>query len=82
MIYGWKEKLQGAYGEYAKPEDIPPIIAFLESMNEWLYGDGQDSNRGTFVNKIIRVIIYDERKKSPYKELKLFLRQLSSSKRT
>ena len=52
MIYGWKEKLQGTYGEYVKPEEIPPIIEFLEAMNEWLYGDGQDSNRGTFVNKI------------------------------
>ena len=55
LIYGWKEKLQGPYGEYARPEEIPPIIAFLESMNEWLYGDGQESNRGTFVNKINEV---------------------------
>ena len=55
LIYGWKEKLQGPYGEYARPEEIPPIIAFLESMNEWLYGDGQESNCGTYVNKINEV---------------------------
>lgn len=24
-------------------------------MNDWLYGDGQESNRGTYVNKINEV---------------------------
>lgn len=55
MIYGWKEKLNGSHKEYAKPEQIPPIIKFLEEMNEWLYGEGEQSNRGVYVNKINEV---------------------------
>lgn len=41
LTYSWKEKLCGSHQEFGKPEEIPGIVSFLESINEWLYGDGQ-----------------------------------------
>lgn len=56
LIYSWKERLTtGPHREYAKPEEIPQIIQFLEGENEWLYADGQNSNRGTYNERINNV---------------------------
>lgn len=30
MAYNWKEKLKGSHKNYAKPEQIPEILALLE----------------------------------------------------
>ncbi len=47
--YTWKDRLtSGNYREYIKEEEIPPIIAMLESINEWLYGEGQHAARGQY----------------------------------
>lgn len=55
LIYSWKERLTGSHQGYAKPEEIPQIIKFLEGENEWLYSDGQNSNRGTYNERINNV---------------------------
>lgn len=52
LAYNWKEKLQGSHKPYAKPDGIPHIISHMEQISEWLYGEGQDSNRGTYAQKI------------------------------
>jgi heat shock protein 4 len=52
LLYRWKSNLTGSHQEYARPEEIPDIIKFLENENEWLYSDGQNSNRGTYSEKI------------------------------
>lgn len=55
LSYKWKEKLNGSHKIYAKPESIPDIIALLEQTSEWLYGQGKQSNRGTYNTKIEQV---------------------------
>ena len=55
LSYTWREKLNGKFQEYTRPEDVAPLLSFLEAMSEWLYGEGQESNRGTYVNKINEV---------------------------
>lgn len=52
LAYNWKEKLLGSHKPYVKPEAAPEIIAHLEKISEWLYSEGQDSNRGTYAQKI------------------------------
>jgi molecular chaperone DnaK (HSP70) len=41
MIYNWKEKINGNYREFAKENEVPEILQFLEVQNEWLYNEGQ-----------------------------------------
>jgi hypothetical protein len=48
LAYNWKEKLNGNYKEFAKPEEIPPIIQFMEQQSEWLYDEGLNSTRGIY----------------------------------
>lgn len=55
LAYNWKEKLHGSHKQYARPESIPQTVAFLEQISQWLYGEGNESNRGTYVNKIEQV---------------------------
>lgn len=55
LIYSWKERLTGSHKDYAKAEQIPQIIKFLEGENDWLYSDGQNSNRGTYNERINNV---------------------------
>ena len=52
MVYNWKEKIQGSHQAYAVPESIPDILNFLEQMGNWVYDEGQDSNRGVYIEKI------------------------------
>lgn len=44
--------MTGSHKEYVKPEEIPAIVKFLEDQNEWLYSEGQNSNRGTYNERI------------------------------
>ncbi len=55
LSYKWKEKLNGSHKIYAKPESIPEILTLLEQTSEWLYGQGKQSNRGTYNTKIEQV---------------------------
>ena len=48
MIYGWKEKLGDSHKDFAKAEEVPDILAFLEGQKEWLYNDGENSSRGIY----------------------------------
>ena len=48
MAYSWREKLAGNYAEYARPEEVQPIIAFLQEQSDWLYGEGTDASRGVY----------------------------------
>lgn len=52
LIYQWKDRLTKSHQQYAKPEEIQPILAFLEETSAWLYDEGQNANRGTYANKI------------------------------
>lgn len=52
LIYRWKANLAGSHQEYSRPEETSDILAFLEKENEWLYNDGQNSNRGTYNDRI------------------------------
>jgi hypothetical protein len=54
-LYNWKEKINGSHRDYTKPEESKDILSFLEVQNEWLYNDGQNSNRGTYTEKITSV---------------------------
>ena len=55
MCYQWKDKIGKSHQEYVKPEDIPPILQLLEQTSNWLYDEGQNANRGTYVDKINQV---------------------------
>lgn len=52
LIYTWKEKINGNYREFAKQNEIPEILQFLEAQNEWLYNEGQESTRGVYNERI------------------------------
>ena len=52
MVYTWKEKLAGSHQQYAEPNSIPEILNYLEQVGAWIYDEGQDANRGTYIEKI------------------------------
>lgn len=49
MVYTWKEKLSGSHQTFAEPGSIPEIMDFLEKLGAWIYDEGQDANRGTYI---------------------------------
>ena len=55
LAYNWKEKLATSHAPYARPEEVPAILAFLDNEREWLYSDGQNANRGTYNEHIAAV---------------------------
>jgi molecular chaperone DnaK (HSP70) len=52
LTFTWKEKLGSSHQEFARPEETKDIISFLDNEREWLYNDGQNSNRGTYSDHI------------------------------
>jgi len=52
MCYQWKDKLAKSHQDFCKAEDIPAIMQLLEQTSNWLYDEGQNANRGTYVDRI------------------------------
>jgi heat shock 70kDa protein 4 len=52
LIYRWKSNITSSHQEFTRPEEVQGLLAFLENENEWLYNDGQNSNRGTYNERI------------------------------
>jgi heat shock 70kDa protein 4 len=52
LIYRWKSNITSSHQEFTRPEEVQGLLAFLEKENEWLYNDGQHSNRGTYNERI------------------------------
>lgn len=55
MVYTWKEKLAGSHQQYAEPNSIPAILQYLEETGNWLYDEGQNASRGTYIEKLDHV---------------------------
>lgn len=52
LTNSWKDKLSSSHAPFAKAEDIPPILAFLQTQNDWLYSEGENSTRGIYSERI------------------------------
>jgi len=52
MIYSWRDKLTSSYREYVLPATNQEITATLSGVEEWLYGDGSDSTKAVYVERI------------------------------
>ncbi len=51
-IYDMRAKLANELAEYVKPEDLAVFSAQLEAMESWLYDEGENETKSTFVAKL------------------------------
>ncbi|KAF1912767.1 heat shock protein 70 family [Ampelomyces quisqualis] len=51
MIYELKDKILDVYAEFASDEEKAKLNAKLESIEEWLYDDGEDASKAQYVSK-------------------------------
>lgn len=52
MIYTWRDKLTGSYRDYVLPATSQEIMETLSGIEEWLYGDGSDSTKAVYAERI------------------------------
>ncbi|KAI9292057.1 heat shock protein 70 [Neoconidiobolus thromboides FSU 785] len=51
-VYDTRSKLSGAYSSYIDPTIKDSFIASLNEVEDWLYGDGEDTTKSVYVSKI------------------------------
>lgn len=50
-IYDIRDKLDGQYKEFVKPDEKTRICELCDAAESWLYGDGEDASKGQYVAK-------------------------------
>jgi len=50
--YSMRDKLSGELGNYGVQAEVAQLIADLEAVRDWLYGDGEDQTKGVYVEKL------------------------------
>ncbi len=78
ISYKWKEYLNTTHKEYAKPEDIPPILKLLEENSEWVYNEGQHSTRGVYIERIDKIMSKISPIKNRYDNFHQVLEEINS----
>lgn len=51
-VYEIRSKIQGALSEYVTPNDRDALLKLLDDTENWLYEDGENVNRQTYVNRL------------------------------
>jgi heat shock 70kDa protein 4 len=44
-VYDMRSKVQGAYADFAKPEEREAFVSELNTVEDWLYEDGEDEKK-------------------------------------
>ncbi|KAF2204086.1 heat shock protein 70 [Delitschia confertaspora ATCC 74209] len=52
FIYELKDKIIGVYAEFANDEEKARLNAKLETIEDWLYEDGEDATKNQYVSKM------------------------------
>lgn len=55
FIYELKDKIIGVYSEFASDEEKSRLNAKLETVEDWLYEDGEDASKAQYVSKMEEV---------------------------
>lgn len=52
FIYELKEKIHGVYSDFASEDEKNKLQAKLETIEDWLYDEGEDATKAVYVSKI------------------------------
>ncbi|OCK99903.1 heat shock protein Hsp88 [Cenococcum geophilum 1.58] len=52
FIYELKEKIHGVYSDFASEDEKSKLQAKLETIEDWLYDEGEDATKAVYVSKI------------------------------
>ncbi|KAF2787359.1 heat shock protein 70 [Melanomma pulvis-pyrius CBS 109.77] len=52
FIYELRDKIHGVYAEYANDDEKSRLAAKLETIEDWLYDDGDDATKAQYVSKM------------------------------
>lgn len=52
FIYELKEKIHGVYSDFASEDEKSKLQAKLETIEDWLYEEGEDATKAVYVSKI------------------------------
>ncbi|KAF2122269.1 heat shock protein Hsp88 [Lophiotrema nucula] len=55
FIYELKDKIIGVYAEFANDDEKAKLNAKLETVEDWLYDDGDDASKAQYVSKMEEV---------------------------
>lgn len=47
--------MTSSHKDFTRPEEVQPIIAFLQEQSDWLYEDGVNASRGVYNERISAV---------------------------
>ena len=52
LVYAWRDKLSGAYRDCVLDADREELMVILNSVEEWIYGEGSDTIKSVYIEKI------------------------------
>ncbi|KAF2713160.1 heat shock protein Hsp88 [Pleomassaria siparia CBS 279.74] len=52
FIYELRDKIHGVYSEYANDDEKSRLATKLETIEDWLYDDGEDASKAQYVDKM------------------------------
>lgn len=52
LVYLWRDRLASGYKDYVPAEARDELLVILNSIEEWIYGDGSDTIKSIYVEKI------------------------------
>jgi heat shock protein 4 len=52
FVYDWRDKLNGTYKDFTTQEVISHVFEALRQVEDWLYGDGSDTLKSVYIEKL------------------------------